>query len=72
MRDPLPVVLPQELADQLQAAHQQQVEAQQQALAAQAAAAQAHATGSYPAVTPETERPRRGSEGSAMQQLGLN
>ncbi|WP_373864642.1 DUF3710 domain-containing protein [Nocardia vaccinii] len=72
VRDPLPVVLPQELADQLQAAHQQQVQAQQQALAAQAAAAQAHATGSYPAVAPEPERPRRGSEGSAMQQLGLN
>ncbi|MFF3572495.1 DUF3710 domain-containing protein [Nocardia jiangxiensis] len=72
VRDPLPVVLPQELADQLQAAHQQQVQAQEQALAAQAAAAQAHATGSYPAVTPEAERPRRGSEGSAMQQLGLN
>ncbi len=72
VRDPLPVVLPQELADQLQAAHQQQMQAQQQALAAQAAAAQAHATGSYPAVTPEPERPRRGSEGSAMQQLGLN
>ncbi|WP_157120891.1 DUF3710 domain-containing protein [Nocardia miyunensis] len=72
VRDPLPVVLPQELADQLQAAHQQQVQAQQEALAAQAAAAQAHATGSFPAVAPEPERPRRGSEGSAMQQLGLN
>jgi hypothetical protein len=72
VRDPLPVVLPQELADQLQAAHQQQVQAQQQALAAQAAAAQAHATGTYPAVAPDAEGPRRGSEGSAMQQLGLN
>lgn len=72
VRDPLPVVLPQELADQLQAAHQQQVLAQQQALAQQAAAAQAHATGSFPAVAPQPEGPRRGAEGSAMQQLGLN
>jgi len=72
VRDPLPVVLPQELADQLQAAHQQQALAQQQALDAQAAAAQAHATGSFPAVTPDPQGPRRGAEGSAMQQLGLN
>jgi hypothetical protein len=70
VRDPLAVVLPQELADQLQAAHQQQVFAQQQALAGQAEAAQAHATGSFPAVAPEPGGPRRGSEGSAMQQLG--
>ncbi|WP_216900136.1 DUF3710 domain-containing protein [Nocardia alni] len=72
VRDPLPVVLPQELADQLQAAHQQQVQAQQQALAEQAAAAQAHATGSFPVVPADPEGPRRGSEGSAMQQLGLH
>jgi hypothetical protein len=72
VRDPLPVVLPQELADQLQAAHQQQALAQQQALDAQAAAAQAHATGSFPAVAPDPQGPRRGAEGSAMQQLGLN
>jgi hypothetical protein len=72
VRDPLPVVLPQELAEQLQAAHQQQLQSQQQALAAQAAAAQAHATGTFQPVTPETEGPRRGAEGSAMQQLGLN
>ncbi|MGF6882911.1 hypothetical protein ABIA39_001853 [Nocardia sp. GAS34] len=72
VRDPLPVVLPQDLADQLQAAHQQQVQAQQDALSAQAAAAQAHATGSFPAVAPQPEGPRRGAEGSAMQQLGRN
>ncbi|MCM6774360.1 DUF3710 domain-containing protein [Nocardia sp. CDC159] len=72
VREPLPVVLPQELADQLIAAHQQQLQAQQQALAAQAAAAQAHATGQYPAVPPEEQGPRRGAEGSAMQQLRRN
>ncbi|MCX4094813.1 DUF3710 domain-containing protein [Nocardia sp. alder85J] len=73
VREPLPVVLPQELAQQLLAAHQQQVVAQQEALAAQAAAAQAgagQATGSFPVVSTEPEQPRRGSEGSAMQQLG--
>jgi hypothetical protein len=69
VREPLPVVLPQELADQLIAAHQQQLAAQQQALAAQAAAAQAAATGQYPVVPPEQQGPRRGAEGSAMQQL---
>ncbi|MBF6175114.1 DUF3710 domain-containing protein [Nocardia blacklockiae] len=73
VREPLPVVLPQELADQLTAAHQQQIEAQEQARAAQAAEAQAHATGQYPTITPdEPPQPRRGTEGSAMQQLGLN
>jgi hypothetical protein len=73
VREPLPVVLPQELADQLVAAHQQQQLAQQQALAAQAAAAQAAATGQFPAVTPnQPPPPRRGAEGSAMQQLRRN
>ncbi|MFF0456532.1 DUF3710 domain-containing protein [Nocardia africana] len=72
VREPLPVVLPQELADQLIAAHQQQIEAQQQALAAQAAAAEAAATGTFPVVTAEQQGPRRGAEGSAMQQLGRN
>ncbi|WP_227985217.1 DUF3710 domain-containing protein [Nocardia spumae] len=72
VREPLPVVLPQELADQLTAAHQQQVEAQEQAVAAQAAAAEAAATGTFPVVTPEQQGPRRGAEGSAMQQLGRN
>ncbi|WP_319942636.1 DUF3710 domain-containing protein [Nocardia aurantia] len=70
VREPLPVVLPQELAQQLLAAHQQQVAAQQEAAAAQTAAAQAAATGGFPAVSPEPPQPRRGSEGSAMQQLG--
>lgn len=72
VREPLPVVLPQELADQLIAAHQQQIEAQQQALAAQAAAAEAAATGTFSVVTADQQVPRRGAEGSAMQQLGLN
>ncbi|WP_083905472.1 DUF3710 domain-containing protein [Nocardia transvalensis] len=73
VREPLPVVLPQELADQLTAAHEQQVQAQQQALAAQAAQAQAHATGQHPVIAPEQPpQPRRGTQGSAMQQLGHN
>lgn len=72
VREPLPVVLPQQLADQLTAAHQQQVEAQQQAAAAQAAAAEAAATGTFPVVTPEQQGPRRSTGGSAMQQLGRN
>ncbi|MFI6866689.1 DUF3710 domain-containing protein [Nocardia sp. NPDC050406] len=71
VREPLPVVLPQELADQLAAAHQQQVAAQQQAVAAQLAAMN---TGQHPVIppSPEDTQPRRGAEGSAMQQLGLN
>lgn len=71
VREPLPVVLPQELADQLAAAHQQQLAAQQQAVAAQLAAMN---TGQHPVVSPhpESDQPRRGAEGSAMQQLGLN
>ncbi|APA99906.1 DUF3710 domain-containing protein [Nocardia seriolae] len=69
VREPLPVVLPQELADQLAAAHQQQLAAQQQAMQAQMAAMQGG-----PAFQPEQPptEPRRGAEGSAMQQLGLN
>ncbi|MET8425620.1 DUF3710 domain-containing protein [Nocardia sp. NPDC004860] len=69
VREPLPVVLPQELADQLAAAHQQQLAAQQQAMQAQMAAMQGG-----PAFQPEQAptEPRRGAEGSAMQQLGLN
>ncbi|MEV0433011.1 DUF3710 domain-containing protein [Nocardia sp. NPDC050413] len=69
VRDPLPVVLPQELAEQLAAAHQQQVLAQQQAMAAQAAAAQTPPSAVPPKLPDE---PRRGADGSAMQQLGLN
>ncbi|MTE13719.1 DUF3710 domain-containing protein [Nocardia sp. CT2-14] len=69
VREPLPVVLPQELADQLAAAHQQQLAAQQQAMQAQMAAMQGG-----PAYQPEQApaEPRRGAEGSAMQQLGLS
>ncbi|WP_280258995.1 DUF3710 domain-containing protein [Nocardia abscessus] len=68
VREPLPVVLPQQLSEQLAAAHQQQVEAQQQAMAAQAAAQ----TGAQPVVPRIPQGPRRGADGSAMQQLGLN
>ncbi|WP_330257354.1 DUF3710 domain-containing protein [Nocardia sp. NBC_00565] len=70
VREPLAVVLPPELAEQLAAAHQAQAEAQQQALAAQQAAAQA---GPQPVIPPRLPQgPRRGADGSAMQQLGLN
>ncbi|WP_433203871.1 DUF3710 domain-containing protein [Nocardia sp. CA-107356] len=70
VREPLAVVLPPELAEQLAAAHQAQVEAQQQALAAQQAVAQA---GPQPVIPPSMpNEPRRGADGSAMQQLGLN
>ncbi|MGK8500303.1 DUF3710 domain-containing protein [Nocardia asiatica] len=68
VREPLPVVLPQQLSEQLAAAHQQQVEAQQQAMAAQVAAQ----TGAQPVVPRMPPGPRRGAGGSAMQQLGLN
>ncbi|WP_174186820.1 DUF3710 domain-containing protein [Nocardia barduliensis] len=68
VREPLPVVLPQQLSEQLAAAHQQQVEAQQQAMAAQVAAQ----TGAQPVVPRMPQGPRRGADGSAMQQLGLN
>ncbi|MCC3330085.1 DUF3710 domain-containing protein [Nocardia abscessus] len=68
VREPLPVVLPQQLSEQLAAAHQQQVEAQQQAMAAQVAAQ----TGAQPVVPRIPQGPRRGADGSAMQQLGLN
>ncbi|WP_067704084.1 DUF3710 domain-containing protein [Nocardia jejuensis] len=71
VREPLPVVLPQELADQLAAAHQQQLEAQQQAMAAQLAAMQGGAP-YQGAPQQDPAEPRRGAEGSAMQQLGLN
>ncbi|MET7769816.1 DUF3710 domain-containing protein [Nocardia sp. NPDC005366] len=70
VRDPLPVVLPPQLAEQLTAAHQAQVDAQQQQLAAQAQAAQQSAGSVIPPRMPQ--EPRRGADGSAMQQLGLN
>lgn len=74
VREPLPVVLPQQLAEQLTAAHQQQQQQQQAQQAQQTAAAQQNTprpaqTGS---VLPpqQPQQPRRGAEGSAMQQLG--
>ncbi|MET8870432.1 DUF3710 domain-containing protein [Nocardia sp. NPDC004604] len=70
VREPLAVVLPPELAEQLAAAHQAQVEAQQQAIAAQQAVAQAGPQAVIPPRMPN--EPRRGADGSAMQQLGLN
>ncbi|WP_067853637.1 DUF3710 domain-containing protein [Nocardia shimofusensis] len=65
VRDPLPVVLPAQLAEQLAAAHQAQVQAQQQ----QAAPQQPQPV---PTPQPVPQEPRRGTGGSAMQQLGLN
>lgn len=62
VRDPLPVVLPAQLAEQLAAAHQAQVQAQQQQAAPQP----------VPTPQPVPQEPRRGTGGSAMQQLGLN
>lgn len=72
VRTPLPVVLPQVLADQLVAAQQQQVLAQQQAAAAQAeaqrqAVAEALAAQRERDATPPEGRP--GGGGSAMQQI---
>ncbi|WP_039825687.1 DUF3710 domain-containing protein [Nocardia testacea] len=70
VREPLPVVLPQQLAEQLTAAHQQQQQAHQQ-VASPPPAARPSPT---PAVLPpqQPQQPRRGAEGSAMQQLGRN
>jgi hypothetical protein len=84
VRTPLPVVLPQALLAQLAAAQQQQQAAAQQAGAQQAGAQQAGAqqAGAQQAggqAAPQagppnpvgpTEGPRRGTSGSAMQQLG--
>lgn len=65
VRTPLPVVLPQILAEQLAAAHEQQLAAaRQQPPAATAAPAPA------PAPPPPVPTPRSGESGSAMQQLG--
>ncbi|MEV6768664.1 DUF3710 domain-containing protein [Nocardia sp. NPDC051030] len=71
VREPLPVVLPQELADQLAAAHAQQLQAQQDAVAAQMAAMQGGAPYQGVPNPQDSTEPRRGAEGSAMQQLGL-
>ncbi|MEV0107432.1 DUF3710 domain-containing protein [Nocardia sp. NPDC050799] len=70
VREPLPVVLPQQLAEQLTAAHQQQQQAQQPVATPPPAARPSPA----PAVLPpqQPQQPRRGAEGSAMQQLGRN
>ncbi|GGG08525.1 hypothetical protein GCM10007304_23260 [Rhodococcoides trifolii] len=65
VRTPLPITLPQALADQLAAAHQQQV-AQAQAPATPGPAP----TQQAPAPQPDNPQPRRGASGSAMQQLG--
>ncbi|MDT9661187.1 DUF3710 domain-containing protein [Rhodococcus qingshengii] len=62
VRTPLPVVLPQVLAEQLAAAQQQQVAAQQQQQSAPPAPP-------APPARP-TPPPRSGESGSAMQQLG--
>lgn len=72
VRTPLPVILPQVLADQLVAAQQQQAVAQQQAAQQQALAQQQAATEAALAArerdaTPPDERP--GGSGSAMQQI---
>ncbi|WP_063126575.1 DUF3710 domain-containing protein [Nocardia fusca] len=72
VREPLPVVLPQQLAEQLTAAHQQQQQQQaQQQVATPPPGARPSPT---PAVLPpqQPQQPRRGAEGSAMQQLGRN
>ncbi|OZE98818.1 DUF3710 domain-containing protein [Rhodococcus sp. 14-2470-1a] len=79
VRTPLPVVLPQALLAQLAAAQQQQQAAAQQAGTQQAGAQQAGAQQAGGQVAPQaeppnpvgpTEGPRRGTSGSAMQQLG--
>ncbi|MFQ6230851.1 DUF3710 domain-containing protein [Nocardia sp. NPDC002869] len=71
VREPLPVVLPQQLAEQLTAAHQQQQQQAQQPVATPPPAARPSPA---PAVLPpqQPQQPRRGAEGSAMQQLGRN
>ncbi|WP_338892626.1 DUF3710 domain-containing protein [Rhodococcus sovatensis] len=64
VRTPLPVVLPAALTAQLAAAQQQQAEQAAQSNA------QPNPTPASPAPAGPTEGPRRGSSGSAMQQLG--
>lgn len=75
VRTPLPVVLPQVLAEQLVAAQQQQILAQQQAAQQQALAQQQQAEAAALAqqerdATPPDQRP--GGAGSAMQQIERN
>ncbi|MFC9549484.1 DUF3710 domain-containing protein [Rhodococcus sp. NPDC056960] len=73
VRTPLPVVLPEALAQQLAAAHQQQL-AQQQGATAQQPAPQQPGPGSQDESQapqpPAQPQQRRGESGSAMQQLG--
>jgi hypothetical protein len=77
VRTPLPVVLPQELAEQLAAAHQQQLaaaHAAERVAAEQAVVNPLIQPGPAPPVNPPTagtyrQQPRRGADGSAMQQL---
>lgn len=71
VRTPLPVVLPQVLAEQLAAAHEQQqlAAAQQQQVAAQQQQQAAPPAPPAPPARP-TPPPRSGESGSAMQQLG--
>lgn len=68
VRTPLPVVLPQQLAEQLAAAHQQQL-----AMQAAEEATEKPAPPLRPAVAPviqtSAKHPRRGADGSAMQQM---
>ncbi|MEO7078155.1 MAG: DUF3710 domain-containing protein, partial [Rhodococcus sp. (in: high G+C Gram-positive bacteria)] len=71
VRTPLPVVLPAALTAQLAAAQQQQAEQAEQARTAPQEAPPQPTTSAAPAnQTTPTEGPRRGSSGSAMQQLG--
>ncbi len=71
VRTPLPVVLPAALTTQLAAAQQQQAEQAEQARAEPQDAQPQPQTSAAPAnQTTPTEGPRRGSSGSAMQQLG--
>jgi hypothetical protein len=71
VRTPLPITLPQALAEQLAAAHQQQV-AQAQAAPQPAPQGPAPQAETPQTQTPQaqTPQPRRGASGSAMQQLG--
>lgn len=71
VRTPLPVVLPAVLTAQLAAAQQQQAEQAEQARTEPPEAPAQPQTSAAPAnQTTPTEGPRRGSSGSAMQQLG--
>ncbi|MCQ4122269.1 DUF3710 domain-containing protein [Rhodococcus tibetensis] len=70
VRTPLPVVLPQVLAEQLAAAHQQQLAQQQAGTQPPTAPAQPQNRQPEPPAAPSPPQQRRGESGSAMQQLG--